>query len=53
MNYEIQYYCIVNMVHDRKLTINNSEYKINLHINWNIICFNHLEKQSTDKTFPK
>ena len=44
MNYEIQYYCIGNIVHDRKFTFNNKEYMINLHINWNIICFNHLEK---------
>ena len=49
---EIQYYCIRNIVHDRKLTINNKEYMINLHIDWNKIYFNHLEKQSTQKTFP-
>ena len=43
MYYEIQNYCIGNIVHDRKLTFNNKEYMINLHINWNIIYFNHLE----------
>ena len=51
MYYEIQYYCIGNIVCDRKLTFNNKEYMINLHIDWNIIYFNHLEKQSTQKTF--
>ena len=49
--YEIQYYCIENIVHDRNLSFNNKEYIINLHINCNIISFNHLEKQNTQKTF--
>ena len=44
MYYEIQYYSIGNIVRDRKLTFNNKEYMVNLHIDWNIIYFNHLEK---------
>ena len=42
---------LLSIVHDRKLTFDNKEYMINLHIIWNIIYFNHLEKQSTQKTF--
>ena len=30
--YEIQYYCIGNIVHDRKLIFNNKKYMINLTI---------------------
>ena len=32
MYYEIQYYCIGNIVRDRKLTFNNKEYMVNLHL---------------------
>ena len=49
----MQYYCIGNIVHDRKLALNNKEYMINLNIVWNIIYFNHLEHkffQSFGKT---
>ena len=40
---------LLNIVHDRKLTFNNKEYMINYGINWNIIYFNYLIKQSTQK----
>ena len=31
--------------------LNNKEYMINLHINWNIICFIHLEKTIHTENF--
>ena len=32
MYYKIQYFCIGNIVHDRKLTLNNKEYMMNLSV---------------------
>ena len=51
MYYEIQYYCIGNIVRDRNLTFNNKEYMVNLHIDWNIIYFYHLEKTIYTENF--
>ena len=51
MYYEIQYYCIWNIVCDRKLTFNNKEYMINLHIDWKNNLFQSFGKTIYTENF--